>query len=55
MKGKSIFSEINRRYAKPRIQTTQAVKIALLGLRIYLLTLVGLLLVTFILVANHIK
>ena len=35
--------EINRKYAKPRITMTPAVKFALLMLRIYLLLLVGLL------------
>jgi len=40
--------EINRKYAKPRITMTPAVKFALLMLRIYLLLLVGLLFYKFI-------
>ena len=34
--------EINRKYARPEIETTWFVKICLLSLRIYLLTMVGL-------------
>jgi hypothetical protein len=40
--------EINRKYAKPRIKMTKAVKFALLMLRLYLLFLVGLLFYKFI-------
>jgi hypothetical protein len=39
--------EINRRYAKPRIQMSPAVRVALLVLRIYLFVLVGLLIYKF--------
>jgi hypothetical protein len=39
---------INRRYAKPRLAMSPAVKFALLSLRLYLLTLVGLLAYKFI-------
>jgi len=39
--------EINRRYAKPRIAMSPAVRLALLVLRIYLLLLVGLLIYKF--------
>jgi len=39
---------INRRYAKPRLQMSQPVRWALLSLRFYLLTLVGLLFYKFI-------
>ena len=34
--------EINRKYARPEIETTWFVKICLLSLRLYLLTMVGL-------------
>jgi hypothetical protein len=34
--------EVNRRYAKPEIETTRFVKICLWSLRIYLLVMVGL-------------
>lgn len=40
--------EINRRYAKPRIEMTLLTKICLVGLRIYLITLVGLMVYKFI-------
>ena len=36
------FAEVNRKYAKPEIETTLFVKICLLTLRIYLLLMVGL-------------
>jgi hypothetical protein len=39
---------INRRYAKPRLTMSPAVRWALLSLRFYLLTLVGLLAYKFI-------
>jgi hypothetical protein len=39
---------INRRYAKPRLTMSPAVRWALLSLRLYLLTLVGLLAYKFI-------
>lgn len=39
--------DINRRYAKPRIPMSPAVRIALLVLRIYLFVLVGLLIYKF--------
>ena len=39
---------INRRYAKPRLQMSRSVRWALLSLRFYLLTLVGLLFYKFI-------
>ncbi len=39
--------DINRRYAKPRIPMSRAVRIALLVLRIYLFLLVGLLIYKF--------
>ena len=39
---------INRRYAKPRLTMSPAVRGALLALRIYLLVLVGLLVYKFI-------
>jgi hypothetical protein len=34
------FTEINKKYAKPQITMTPMVRIALLGLRIYLIVLV---------------
>ncbi len=37
------ISEINRKYATPRIQTSPAVKFALLVLRIYLFLLIAIL------------
>jgi hypothetical protein len=40
--------EINRKYAKPRIKTTPAVKFALLTLRFYLFLLIGILVYKFI-------
>jgi hypothetical protein len=36
----SIFTEINKKYAKPRIKMTKGVKTALLFLRLYLIFLV---------------
>jgi hypothetical protein len=39
----SVIKEINRKYAKPRIEMTRGVKIALLFLRIYLIFLVSVL------------
>ena len=39
---------INRRYAKPRLTMSPAVRWALLSLRLYLLTLVGLLVYKFV-------
>ncbi|MEI6840546.1 MAG: hypothetical protein WCK53_04735 [Methanomicrobiales archaeon] len=36
----SKFTEINKKYAKPQIKMTPMVRIALLGLRIYLIVLV---------------
>ena len=39
---------INRRYAKPRLTMSPAVRLALLSLRLYLLLLVGLLAYKFI-------
>jgi hypothetical protein len=44
---------INRRYAKPRLTMSPAVRWALLSLRFYLLTLVGLLAYKFITVVMH--
>lgn len=44
---------VNRRFAKPRLKTSSAVRWALLILRLYLLTLVGLLAYKFITVLTH--
>jgi len=44
----SKIREINRKYAKPRLQMTPGVRFALFMLRIYLLFLVGLLFYKFI-------
>lgn len=44
---------INRRYAKPRLTMTPAVRISLLVLRVYLLLLVGLLGFKFFSVVMH--
>jgi len=43
-----IIREINRKYAKPRIKMTKWVKIALLGIRLYLIVLVIILVYKFI-------
>ena len=44
---------INRRYARPRLSMSPAVRLALLTLRVYLLLLVGLLAYKFITVVTH--
>ena len=44
---------INRRYAEPRLKMSPAVRWALLTLRVYLLTLVGLLAYKFITIVMH--
>jgi hypothetical protein len=44
----SRIAEINRKYASPSIKMTKSVRITLLFLRLYLLTLVGLLVYKFI-------
>ena len=44
---------INRRYAETRLKMSPAVRLALLTLRVYLLTLVGLLAYKFITVVMH--
>ena len=36
----SLFREINKKYAEPQIKMTRAVRIALMGLRLYLIILV---------------
>ncbi len=41
-------AEITRKYKTPRLKATPAVKIALLGLRVYLVVLVGLLVYKFV-------
>jgi hypothetical protein len=43
-----IIREINKKYAKPRIKMTKWVKIALLGIRLYLIVLVIILVYKFI-------
>jgi hypothetical protein len=40
--------EVNRKYSKPRIKMTPMVKISLLSLRIYLITLIGIMLFKFV-------
>lgn len=45
--------EINRKYAKPEIEMTFFVRFCLIGLRVYLLLLVGLMIVKFILAAKQ--
>lgn len=40
--------EINRRYARPRIEMTPAVRLSLLALRVYLLLLVALIVYKFV-------
>ena len=44
---------VNRRFAKPRLTMSTAVRWALLGLRVYLLVLVGLLAYKFVTVVTH--
>jgi hypothetical protein len=48
----SVIREINRKYAKPRIEMTRGVKIALLFLRLYLIFLVSVLGYAFVLRAT---
>jgi hypothetical protein len=48
----SVIKEINRKYAKPRIEMTRGVKIALLFLRLYLIFLVSVLGYAFVLRAT---
>lgn len=43
---------INRKYAKPEIEMTFFVRFCLIGLRLYLLLLVGLMILKFILAAK---
>lgn len=47
------IKEINRKYAKPQIETTIFVKVCLITLRVYLVTLIGLLLYKFLTVIKH--
>jgi hypothetical protein len=47
----SVITEINKKYAKPRIKMTRGVKIALLLLRLYLIFLVLVLGYKFVLMA----
>ena len=42
------ITQINRKYATPRIKTTRTVKVSLLILRIYLLIMMGILLYKFV-------
>jgi hypothetical protein len=44
----STVRTINRRYAKPQIEMNRLTKICLFGLRVYLFTLVGLMVYKFI-------
>jgi hypothetical protein len=48
----SQIREINRKYATPEIDMTPLVKFCLIGLRIYLLLLVGLMVFKFIVAAR---
>jgi hypothetical protein len=48
----SVIKEINRKYARPRIEMTRGVKIALLFLRLYLIFLVSVLGYAFVLRAT---
>ncbi len=43
---------VNRRYAKPEIATTRFVKICLAGLRVYLFSLIGLMVFKFVIAAT---
>jgi hypothetical protein len=45
--------QVNRRYARPRIKMSRAVRVSLLTLRIYLFILVGLLVYKFITVLTQ--
>lgn len=44
--------EVNRKFAKPEIEMTPFVKFCLVGLRVYLLLLVGLMVFKFIVAAR---
>ena len=44
--------QINQRYSKPHIEMSRGVKISLMGLRIYLLLLVGLIVYKFVLILS---
>jgi hypothetical protein len=44
--------EINRKYAKPEIEMTPLVRFCLIGLRVYLLLLVGLMIFKFVVAAR---
>jgi hypothetical protein len=44
--------EINRKYAQPEIEMTPFIRFCLIGLRVYLLFLVGLMILKFILAAR---
>jgi len=46
------ISDINQRYAQPRIEMSKAVRLSLLALRVYLLFLVALLAYKFILLVG---
>lgn len=45
--------DVNRRYAEPRIKMTPLVKTCLFGLRVYLFTLIGLMLFKFVAMARQ--
>ncbi len=45
--------DINRKYAEPEIEMTPLVQASLIGLRIYLFTLIGLMLYKFIVVVKQ--
>lgn len=49
----SVFKEINKKYAQPRIKMTRGVRIGLLFLRLYLIFLVIVLGYAFVLSALH--
>ena len=49
---KTQIRQINRKYAKPEIEITLFVRISLIGLRIYLFTLIGMMLYKFVVVVK---
>jgi hypothetical protein len=44
---------INQRYATPEVETTLFTKVCLVGLRVYLITMVGIMLYKFISTVSH--
>ena len=49
---RATFADINRRYHRPRIAMSPAVRLSLMALRFYLLCLVGLIVYRFVLLVS---